>query len=94
MILEVPSAVPMCNFVSQDVSVVYLDRIKWRKLLSPAPLLSASLRGVTSHRTVLLTLFLNIPTVKEKPIKAEVQFTLLQATKAQKGSRGIALLFL
>ena len=65
---------PMCSVVSQHISVVYLHRIKWRKLLPPAPSLSTILRDVTSQRPVLLTLSLNTRTVKEKPLNVMVKF--------------------
>jgi len=38
--------------------------------------------------------FLNIDNYRKVKVKVKVKFTLEQATKAQRGSRGIALLFL
>jgi hypothetical protein len=54
-------------------------------------LLSVSLQYSLGHLVILHPHHMTHPLVK---VKVKVKFTLLQATKFQRGSRGITLLFL
>jgi hypothetical protein len=49
---------------------------------------------VYKHRQLGLLVYALPPTEVKVKVKVKVKFTLEQATKAQRGSRGISLLFL